>query len=207
MIAPAPGQVQVPGGLIHHWIGAGFLPDTDLDQALAVVRDYDSYQNYYKPSVLQSRSIARNGGHDTSWMVFLNKAYFMSSALDVDYNISNVCVDVHRGYRLATTTRVQEIERYGQSGTHLLPEGRGDGLAWKLHTITRLEQRDGGVYFELEAIELSRGTPAALRFIVAPIVRKVSRDVLYTSIQQTRDMVASRRNNPIPVADSCSRRH
>jgi hypothetical protein len=42
------------------------------------------------------------------------------------------------------------------------------------------------VYAELEAIALSRDIPAAFRFFVTPIVRRVSRDSLATSLHQTR---------------------
>lgn len=192
VIAPAPGQVpkKVPGGLIHHWMGAGFLPGTNLEQVLAVVRDYDHYKDYYRPSVIQSKLITRNGSEDLAWMLFLNKSFFRRTALDVDYRITNVRLDENRCYRVSTTARVQEIERYGKSDERLLPEGEGDGFVWKLHIITRLEQRDDGVYYELEAIELSRRIPALLRFVIEPIVRNVSRKVLLDSIQQTREAVA-----------------
>jgi hypothetical protein len=50
----------------------------------------------------------------------------------------------------------------------------------------RLEERDGGVYAELEAIALSRDIPAAFRLFVTPIVRRVSRDSLATSLHQTK---------------------
>jgi hypothetical protein len=52
-----------------------------------------------------------------------------------------------------------------------------------------LEERDGGVYIELEAMVLSRDIPAALRWVVDPIVRRVSRSSLETSLQQTADAV------------------
>jgi hypothetical protein len=47
------------------------------------------------------------------------------------------------------------------------------------------------VYIELEAIALSRDIPAALRWAVEPIVRRVSRSSLDTSLQQTKDAVRS----------------
>jgi hypothetical protein len=85
--------------------------------------------------------------------------------------------------------RVQEIEDYGRPGEHRLPEGQGGGYIWKLHSIARFEQRDGGVYVELEAMALSRDVPAMLRFVVDPIVRRVSRNSLFTSLEQTEHAV------------------
>jgi len=120
------GQVpkKVPGGLIHHWMGAAFLANTDIDHVLAILRDYDHYKDYYRPSVVQSKSIARNGGEDKAWMVFLNKSFFMKNALDVDYDITNARLGENRCYRISITSRVQEVERHGESGAALLPEGQ-----------------------------------------------------------------------------------
>lgn len=56
-------------------------------------------------------------------------------------------------------------------------------------SASRNFERDGGVYIELEAIGLSRDIPASLRWIVVPIVRRVSRGPLSTSLQQTENAV------------------
>ena len=53
----------------------------------------------------------------------------------------------------------------------------------------RLEENDGGVYVEIEAVALSRDIPPALRFLVDPIVRRVSRSALLTSLEQTENAV------------------
>ena len=34
----------MPGGLIHHWIGAVFVPNVKLDDVFDVTRDYDYAQ-------------------------------------------------------------------------------------------------------------------------------------------------------------------
>ena len=46
---------RVPQGLIHHWIGAVFLPGARLDNVLSVVRDYRKYQDFYAPNVIESQ--------------------------------------------------------------------------------------------------------------------------------------------------------
>ena len=42
------------------------------------------------------------------------------------------------------------------------------------------------MYAELEAIALSRDIPAAFRLFATPIIRRVSRDSLATSLHQTK---------------------
>jgi hypothetical protein len=42
---------------------------------------------------------------------------------------------------------------------HPYPECRRPGFVWREATVQRLEERDGGVYVELEVIVLSRADP------------------------------------------------
>jgi hypothetical protein len=74
----------------------------------------------------------------------------------------------------------------------MLQEGQGHGIIWRLLGITRYVERDGGVYVELEAIGLSRDIPASVRWLVDPIVRRVSRSSLSTSLLQTENAVRDR---------------
>jgi hypothetical protein len=75
-----------------------------------------------------------------------------------------------------------------------LPQDHGTGIIWRLYSIARYQERDGGVYVELEAIALSRDIPGALRWLVEPIVRRVSRSSLVLSLQETADAVRSSTN-------------
>jgi len=94
-------------------------------------------------------------------------------------------------YSITETTRIQEIADYGTPSQHTSPQNEGTGLIWRLFSIARFEERDGGVYIELEAIALSRDIPSSLRWLVEPIVRRISRSSLATSLRQTQDAVRS----------------
>jgi hypothetical protein len=100
-------------------------------------------------------------------------------------------VDAQRWYLVADATRVQEVENYGQPDERLLPPDRGKGYVWRLHTITRYEERNGGVYVEMETIALSREVPAAVRWMINPVVARFSRSELMMSLRQTRDAVTA----------------
>ena len=195
VVAPAPGPnpKKVPGGLIHHWMGAIFLPGLTIEQVLEVTRDYDRYKDYYQPAVTESKTVARDDANDQFSMRMVNKMFFVTTALDAEYESIHVRLDEHRMYSIARTTHLQEVEDVGQASEHRAPEGQGGGYIWKLFNIARLEQRDGGVYLEMEAIALSRDIPAAARFFVDPIVRRVSHNSILISLEQTEHAV---RENP-----------
>jgi hypothetical protein len=181
----------VPAGLIHDWIGAAFFPNTKLEDVMAVVRDYDHYQDFYKPSVVESKSLAVPGDDKFS-MLLVNKEAVAKTALDSEYQACYQEVDDRRWYGVAYTTRIQEIRDYGHPGEKKLPPDEGSGYIWRLYSIARFEERDGGVYVELEALALSRDIPAAFRWAVDPIVRRVSRNSLLTSLRQMEEAVQSK---------------
>jgi hypothetical protein len=187
-IAPVGPHIpkKVPFGLIHDWRGVGFLPHATIEDILRVVRDYDRYKELYKPGVIESISHGTDGAKDLFSMRLANRSVVAKTALDTDCEASYFRVDEHRWYGVSNTTHIQEVDKFGTPEQHTLPEDEGTGLIWRLSSITRLEERDGGVYAELEAIALSRDIPAALRLFVTPIVRRVSRDSLATSLHQTR---------------------
>jgi hypothetical protein len=194
IVAPPDGRTPsaVPGGLIHHWIGAAFLANAKLNDILEVTRDYDRYKEFYRPFVIESKTVARNDPDDKFSMLLMNRALFVKMAIDADYQATEVRLDDCRFYSVSKTTRVQQIDDYGQPGERRIPEGEGGGYVWKLFSMVRLEERDGGVYIEMETAALSRDIPSLLRPMVNPIVRRLSRNAMLVSIQQTEQAVRSK---------------
>jgi hypothetical protein len=186
-----PNPKPVPSGLIHDWMGASFIPNTTLEDVLSVVRDYGDYKNFYKPTVVDSKLLATDGACDNYSMRVVNKEAVAETALDMEYETCYFRVDEHRTYSVTHTTGVQEIRHYGKANEQKLPPNHGRGYIWRLYSIARYEQRDGGTYVEVEAIALSRDIPVAVRWMVNPIVRRVSRNALLISLQQTQEAVRS----------------
>lgn len=188
LIGPISKQIpkKVTNGLIHDWLGAGFLPNARIEDILHVVRDYDSYKRIYRPGVIDSLSRGSESEKDLFFMRLANRSVVSKTALDAECEAHYIRVDDHRWYGYSNTIHIQELAHFGTPKQESLPEDTGTGLIWHLSSITRLEERDGGVYAELEALALSRDIPSAFRPFVTPIVRRVSRDSLATSLHQTR---------------------
>lgn len=201
LVAPASehSPIRVPNGLIHDWIGAAFFPDASLEDIFAIVRDYAQYKEFYKPLVIDSQSLGADGPDYRFSLLMLNKSLFAHNALLSEWKECYTRVDDRRWYSIAYSTRVREIDDYGSSGERELPEDTGSGYIWRLYSFSKFEERDGGVYVELEALALSRDIPAALRWVVDPIVRRVSRGSVFTSFTETRaalDATVSAPNMP-----------
>lgn len=193
---------RVPSGLIHDWIATAFIPDAVIPEVLAVVRDYDRYKDHYHPAVADSKLQSISESEDRFTLVLMNKSFFLKKALEGDYRASYFHLDDHRVYSIAESMRIQEIDGYGDASAHLLPEGEGAGLMWRVATITRYEECDGGVLIQLEAMVLSRDVPSALRWMIDPIIRRISKESLQLSLEQTRAAVHStlaQAETPVPV--------
>lgn len=199
------GTVRVPNGLIHDWVGAVFIPNAKLEHLFAVVHDYDRYKDIYRPAVADSKVLACTDADQSFSMVWQRKILFVNAAIQAQYQAHDF-VDGSRGYNIADSTRVREIQDYGAPDERFLPDGEGNGFLWRIHSIARYEERDGGVYLELEAIALTRDIPASLRWMVNPVVNRLSVGSLTTTLTQTRDAVVSVAARPEHVA-SCGARH
>jgi hypothetical protein len=205
LVAPVTGRgtQSVASGIIHDWIGATFIPNATIEGLLAVVHDYDRYKEFYKPVVADSKAVACTETDQNFSMVWQHKILLVNAAIEGQYQAHDFAVDERRGYNIANTTRVQEIEGYGQNGEYLLPPGQGNGFIWRMHSIARYKERDGGVYLELEAIALTRDIPPSLRWVVNPVVNHLSINSLTTSLRQTREAVHSLARRPERLA-SCA---
>jgi hypothetical protein len=198
------GTQNAPNGLIHDWIGAIFIPNATVEEFLAVVHDYDRYKEFYKPVVAASKTLACTEKDHRYSMVWQRQVLLVNAAIEGQYEAHDFAVDERRGYSITATTRMQEIEGYGHSDERRLPPDQGDGFMWRLHSIVRYEQRDGGLYLEMEAIALTRDIPASLRWVVKPVVNHLSIDSLMASLRETREAVDSQAGHQVRLVSYAS---
>jgi hypothetical protein len=180
---------KVPHGMIHDWIGAMFLPNAKLDDVMGVLHDYDHYKDFYKPLVVKSKLVERTQDHERVTLLMVQKAFSVNAAVETDNEVLIARLDANKAYSLSNSVRVQEIAHYGQPDEHALPEGQGPGYVWREFSVSRLEQRDGGVYVEIETIAMSRGIPVMLRWMIKPLVESLPRKIMLATLTDTRDAV------------------
>ena len=140
----------MPCGLIHDWLGAIFFPNARLDDVMSVLDDYERYPDFYGPMVAKARRTQQAPGHEKVVMVMAHKAYSVTGAVETDNEVTIVRLDAKRAYSLSASVRVREIADYRQPGERTLTEDHGPGFVWRTFSVTRLEQRDDGVYVEME---------------------------------------------------------
>ncbi len=176
---------KVPNGLIHDWIGAAFLPGTNLKETLALIQDYDNHKNIYKPEVIDSKLINR---HKNDFQIYLRllKKKILTVVLDTDHEVHYRTLDATRWVCRSYTTRTAEVENAGSPNETVLPPDTGYGFLWRLNSYWRFQERDGGVCLECRAISLSRDVPFGLGWIFEPIIQTLPKESLIKTLESTR---------------------
>lgn len=155
-------EVVVPHGQIHHWLGGVFLPGVTLAQVAAIKQDYDHYKDIYKPDVVDSRLIKRNGDEFELYLK-ISKKQILTVVYDTYYTVRYYSPEPKKMYLRSYTTKINEVDK---------PAGQDRGFLWRLNSYWRLQEADGGVYVECEAVSLSRDVPAFLNYIVGSFIKK-----------------------------------
>ena len=182
-------ETAVPDGLVHDWIGTTFLPGATLAKTLALVQDYNHHKEYYKPEVLDSRLLARDGNDFRIYLRLLKKKV-ITVVLDTEHEVHYVPVDRTRWRSVSSTTKIAEVENPGKPNERELPPGTGNGFLWKLVSYWRFEERDGGTWVECRAISLTRDVPTGLGWMINPIVQNLPRQSLESTLQELRAAVS-----------------
>jgi hypothetical protein len=184
-------QIQVPGGMIHDWIGTVFIPGATLAQTLTLDQDYDHHQDILRPDVMRSK-ILRHSGDDFLVLLRFYKKKVITTVIDTEHEVHYTIMDATHAQSRSHTTRVQEVDNAGQSDERLDPEGHDRGFLWKMNTYWRFEEKDGGTYVECRSISLTRDIPAGLGWLIGPYVTSVPRESLTFTLATTRSAVLDR---------------
>jgi hypothetical protein len=185
-------QIDVPDGLIHHWVGAVFAPGARLGEALNLLQDYDRHSEIFRPAIARSKLISRDGD------VFrVDLRFSMKKVIAVVVNTENEARFTRLGsYRAQSriySLRVAEVSDPGTPQEHERPVGHDGGFLWRLYTYWRFLERDGGTYVQCEAISLTRSIPFVFEWLIGPFVTSVPRESLTFTLGATRKALASRR--------------
>lgn len=186
------GQVMMtPDGLIHHWIGDVFIPGVSLAQVLDLVEDYNHHQDVYKPDVVRSRLVTRNGNDFKIEMRFRKKKV-ITVTLDTEHDVHYSELDSTHWCSRSVSTRIAEVEHAGKPDEHEKPIGHDGGFLWRINSYWRFVERDGGVYVECESVSLTRSIPAGVGWLIKGLVTSVSKQSLEHTLTSTRSGALAR---------------
>jgi len=183
-------QMKIPGGLIHDWTGAIFIPRGTIAEARALLQDYEHYKEIYAPDVIDSHLVSHNGDE---FRVFLRlkEKQIVTVVYNSQYDVVYAQPDATHMTLASRSTRIAEVSDPGRSMTAEDPVGQDDGFLWRLNTYWRFEQTDGGVYAECRAISLSRGLPFGFGWLRG-FIQQFPRQSMMNTLNATKRSIAAR---------------
>lgn len=187
--------IDIPNGLVHYWIGTVFIPGATLTQTLALVEDYNHQSEYYRPRVLASRILWKNGDDYRVYLRLYEKKV-LTCVLDTQHEVHYVILDSSHAWSRSRSTQIREVAGWGKSGEHDLPVGHDDGYLWRMNTYWRFQQKDGGTYVECQSISLTRDIPAGLGWLIGSYVESIPRESLEFTLGATRQTLTKREGSP-----------
>jgi hypothetical protein len=183
--------IHCPGGMVHHWVGAVFIPGAKVGDALAVLEDYDHHAEYYAPDVERSKLESREGDH---FMVFLRfrRHKVITVVLDTEHDVHYFRDSESRAHSRSSATRIAQVENAGNSDEREKAPGDDDGFLWRMETWWRMVEGDGGVYVQSEVVSLTRDIPTGLGWMIGPFVTSIPKESLTFTLDATRAAVKRR---------------
>jgi hypothetical protein len=178
-------SIRVPGGLIHHWVAVGFIPGATLSQTLDVLQDYDNHKTTYKPDVRESRLLEHKGGEFKVYLQLYRKS-LVTVVVNVTLEVQYTAVGPTKAMSKSHSTRIAEVAELGKPNERELPVGNDHGYIWRLYSYWRVEEKDDGVYVQVESVGLSRTIPWEISWLVTPLIRSVPKGVLSDLLDKTR---------------------
>jgi hypothetical protein len=197
-VHPFAAGLDVPGGMIHDWIGIAFIPNATLDETLAQIQNYNAYARIYSPEVARSKTLDHEG-NDFTASLWLHQQSLVNVVLNVVESVQYFRLDSSHVYSSAHSIRIEEVQ---DSGTSTVREdsAAGHGYLWRLNGYGWFLQTPSGVYIQLEAIALSRNIPWGLEWLIKPFVTRIPRDSLMFTLTRARASLAAA-GQPAKVAD------
>jgi hypothetical protein len=165
------------GALLHHWRGTAFAPGAKAADFERLVRNFNSYPQYFSPQVLQAKVLTPGGDRMQAWMR-VRQRHVITVVMDTTYDITFGQLDRWHGYSVSESTRITEIEAEGTSAERTLSANEEHGFLWRLNTYWSYAEQDGGLYLQIEAVSLTRSIPRGVGWAVQPYVESIPRESL-----------------------------
>ena len=185
---PGGAAPDVPGGRIHHWVGATFVPGLTVDAVIASLKAHAGEESGAYEDVIASRLIAREGDRLRVFMK-LRRTKVITATYNTEHTVEYRRLSAQRASSRSVATRIAELADAGAPGEHEKAPGDDSGYLWRLNAYWRFEQTPGGVLIECESLSLSRSIPSLLRPLISGIVEGVARESLEKTLHSLRTVL------------------
>jgi hypothetical protein len=183
-------EIDVPDGLIHHWVGTVLLPGATMDRVMAFVKDYPGYASRFAPMIQRARVLKQSPDHfDVTMRTWAKKV--ITVVIDADYGIDYRTLKPTRVATRSVASNIFEVENPGTPDERRTPADRGQGFLRRLNTYCWFDERPEGVYEQCESISLTRDVPFGLGWMIKPFVTSIPRETMEFTLGKVKAGVSA----------------
>jgi hypothetical protein len=184
-LTPSTGA-EFSGAMLHHWRGTAFAPGATAADFERLMKNFNAYPEHFSPQVVQAKTLTQQGDRFQASMR-VRQRHVITVVMDTSYDVAFGRLDARHGYSISRSTRIAEVDSPGTSRERALNSGEEHGFLWRLNTYWSYEERDGGLYMQIESVSLTRSIPTGLGWAIGPFVESVPRESLEFTLRSTCD--------------------
>jgi hypothetical protein len=177
---------DLPGALLHHWRGTAFAAGAKAADFERLMKDFPAYPRRFSPQVVRANVIAQQGDQ-YKVLLRVRQHHVITVVMDTAYDITFGRLDREHGYSMARSTRISEIKSPGTSDERALKPEEEHGFLWRMNTYWSYEEKDGGLYMQIESVTLTRSIPTGLGWVIGPFVSSIPRESLEFTLRSACD--------------------
>ena len=137
-------EVQIPDGLVHHWVATLLLPGTSIERASAFLRDYPRYPQAFAPLITRASPTRREADRDVVAMrTYVSKV--VTVVMDGDYVIDHRQLSPTRLASKTVATNLQVVHDPGLRTERREPADQTSGNLWRYRMYCVLDARQDGL--------------------------------------------------------------
>jgi len=182
-IAPSAAPV-LPGAMLHHWRGTAFVAGATAADFEQLMRDFNAYPLRFSPQVVKAKVLTQRDDHYLATLR-VRQQHVITVVLDTTCDVVFGRLDARRGYSISRSTKVSEIDSPGTAKERALDSKAQHGFLWRLNTYWSYEERDGGLYMQIESVSLTRSIPNGLGWAIGPFIESIPRESLEFTLRST----------------------
>lgn len=173
------------GAMLHHWRGTAFAPKATAVDFERLMRDFNSYPQHFAPQVVQAEVCSERGNSIEAW-IRIRQKHVITVVMDTTYEVTFGQLDIRHGYSISRSTRIDEIASPGTHAEHRQSATEEHGFLWRLNTYWSYEEREGGLYLQIEAVSLTRSIPSGLGWAIGPYIESIPRESMEFTLNSAR---------------------
>jgi hypothetical protein len=198
-------EIDIPDGMVHHWIGVVFVPGATVDKALSLLQDYDHHAQIYAPAVAASKLLSRDGNDFRVYLRFMMKKV-ITVVVNSEHDARFTREAPNRASSRIYSTRVAEVESPGRLGARKAGRQRSAAICGGSTRTGACSNGMAAHTCNANRYRSRRDIPLGFAWLIRPFVTSIPRESLEFTLTTTRKCASQitkrrppRRGSPDPA--------